>query len=108
MDPRINKAVEFINSNIYKNLKMQEISHISYLSYRYFSKLFKKEMGICFSKYIIKIRIKEAKSLLKNDLLSIKEISYKVGYKHVSNFNHEFRRQTGLSPTKYRNYLKKM
>jgi len=108
MDPRINKAAKFINSNIDKNLKLQEISRISYLSYKYFSELFKKEMGICFSKYIIKIRTKKAKSLLKNDLLSIKEISYKVGYKHVSNFNHEFRKQTGLSPTKYRNYFRKM
>ncbi|MCP2520964.1 helix-turn-helix transcriptional regulator, partial [SCandidatus Aminicenantes bacterium Aminicenantia_JdfR_composite] len=72
------------------------------LNYSYLCELFKREIGMSFSEYLTKIRIKRAKKLLRDKSLLIKQISYKVGYRHISNFNHDFKKQTGLSPLEYR------
>lgn len=108
MDYRIRQAIEFIDSNLEKKLDLKELAKKFNLSYIYFSQLFKSEIGICFSKYLIKKRIKRAKELLRDDTLSIKEVSYKAGYKYISNFNHDFKKQTGLAPLEYRKIARKL
>ena len=46
-----------------------------------------------------------AMALLKETHLRIKQVSYAVGYRNVSNFNHDFRKFTGLSPHEYRKQI---
>ncbi len=48
----------------------------------------------------------ESKVLLKQTSLSISEITYKLGQKHVSNFVRLFKLKTGMSPGEYRSTLK--
>lgn len=108
MDLRIKQTIIFLEENLEKKLNLKRISEISNLSESYFSELFKKEMGICFSKYLKQTRIKKALHLFsKNNSLSVKQVSYKVGYRHISNFNHDFKRIVGMSPLKFKS-LRKM
>ncbi|MFX0136466.1 MAG: helix-turn-helix domain-containing protein [Candidatus Hodarchaeota archaeon] len=102
MDKRIKNAVKYIDENLERKIILKEIAKISNLSYSRFAELFKKELNMNFSAYLKMTRIAHAKELLKNDSLSIKEISYKTGYKHISNFNHDFKNITGISPSKYK------
>ena len=55
------------------------------------------------SQFINSYRIAEAKRLLRNSAQSITDIQFSVGFQTKSNFNREFRRQTALSPSEYRN-----
>jgi len=41
-------------------------------------------------------------SLLKNKSFSVKNVYYQVGYKDPSNFDHDFKKFTGMCPVKYR------
>lgn len=102
-DIRIKQVVEFVGKNLDRNISLQNLAQKYNLCYSYLSKLFKEEVGICFSKYLIQARIKKAKEFLRNNSMSIKQISYSIGYKYVPNFNHDFKRITGLSPSEYRN-----
>lgn len=52
--------------------------------------------------YINDIRITEARRLLLETKLQIKEIAYKVGYRHISSFNRAFGLEEDLSPAEYR------
>lgn len=102
MDFRINQALKFMNENLNKKLTLQDTAQMLNLSATYFSDLFKKELGIGFSKYRTQLRIKEATALLKDRSSQIKQISYEVGYRNVSNFNHDFKKLVGLSPRQYK------
>jgi len=102
MDKRVKNAVKYIDENLETRITLKEITKISNLSYSRFAELLKKELNMNFSTYLKKTRIARAKELLKNNSLSIKEISYKTGYKHISNFNHDFKNITGISPSKYK------
>ena len=46
--------------------------------------------------------IHEAKSLLSQTLLSVKEISFRVGYSDVAHFTNFFKKKTGTTPVLYR------
>jgi two-component system response regulator YesN len=102
MDPRIHQALKSMDENLDKKLTLKSVSEMFNLSGVYFSELFKKETGTCFSRYLVQSRIDRAKALLKETSLRIKQVSYAVGYRNVSNFDHDFRKLVGLSPHEYR------
>ena len=55
-----------------------------------------------FSEYLIGKRIQKAKELLLDDKLSIEEVAEKVGYNDYFYFLKSFKKNTGISPSKYR------
>lgn len=62
----------------------------------------RKRLHCGFSGYLRIIRIAEAERLLTETPVQIKEIAGKVGYKHVSGFNRDFRKITGVTPGSFR------
>ena len=99
--------MEYIQKN-YKsdNLTMQKIAKESFMSEVYFRKLFKAEYGISPQKYIIKLRIQNAIGLISTGYYSLKEVADMSGYNDYKYFSVEFKKITGISPSKYR-YTKK-
>lgn len=67
----------------------------------YVSKLFKKHVGENFSVYLEKLRIEMACGLLQNKKYSVKEIAEMVGYMSDVSFRRAFKKQKGVTPTKY-------
>jgi transcriptional regulator GlxA family with amidase domain len=72
------------------------------LSIWYLARLFKKNTGIHFGEYLRNLRLKKAEHLLRDTMLSIKEIAAAVGYKHVSDFDHHFKSTYSMRPGEYR------
>jgi two-component system response regulator YesN len=102
MDKRIKSIKQFTHKNIDKRITTKKAAEMTNLSYCYFSELFKKEVGVTFSRYLKKTKMRKAKNLLRNSSLSIKEISFEIGFRYVSSFCEEFKRVVGSSPTAYR------
>ena len=71
------------------------------LSPQYISSLFKKEVGVSLSEYILKCKIDEAKYLLTHTNYSILEISTLLCFHDQSYFTKTFKRFTGITPKKY-------
>jgi len=53
-------------------------------------------------KHLSELRIKEAKKMLLNTNIQIKEISMSVGYKNVFYFDRVFKNYTGITPSEFR------
>jgi len=96
-------AVSYIQTNFSRRLTVGEIAGYVNISPFHFSRLFKKEMGYSPYEYIIKTRIDHAKALLKNTKLTVKEISYLVGFNSESNFVNTFHESVSLTPNEFRN-----
>jgi len=56
MDPRIHQTIKIMDENLDKKLTLKSVSQMFNLSGVYFSELFKKETGICFSRYLAQLR----------------------------------------------------
>lgn len=70
------------------------------------SRTFKQITNLKYIDYLTHIRMEHAKELLKNTDQSTDNIAKKVGYLNVSSFMRAFKKHTGYSPNKYRNYTR--
>jgi YesN/AraC family two-component response regulator len=96
------KAVQYIEDHYAEKFTLQDISDYVHFSAPYFSKIFKKEIGVTFSKYLTNVRIEKSKQLLKNNDIPLSDIPAMVGFEEQSYFTRVFRTTTGVSPGKYR------
>ena len=74
-----------------------------YLSSRYFSAVIKEHSGSTALQWIVQMVITEAKQLLENSDLTIKEIATKLNFPTQSFFGKYFKQYVGVSPKEYRN-----
>jgi two-component system response regulator YesN len=99
----VNQMVTYIKNNFQeKDICLDTIAKNVHLSPAYVSAMFKKEKNINISDYIIKIRIERAKYLLMTTDMKTYEISEEIGYVNSQYFSVLFKRNTGASPTEYR------
>lgn len=96
------QMVKYIDSNFQSELYLKDLSVKFLINQVYCCQLFKKNLGKTFSEYVTELRMKKACELLKHTELSIDEILAKVGYMDYYYFNKVFKKQCGITPTKFR------
>lgn len=72
------------------------------ISYSSFRRIFKEYTGFSPAKYILNVKITQAKEMLTNTSTEIKEIAYTLGFDNSDYFFTVFRRLTGQTPMSYR------
>jgi len=82
-------------------LRLKDVAEVVSISPQYFSKIFKDEIGYNFIDHLTFVRIDKAKTMLKEGKLSIKEISFCIGYNDPNYFSRLFKKVEGISPTEY-------
>jgi AraC family transcriptional regulator len=75
-------AAKFIEKNFDKEINLDIISKSSFLSAFHFHRLFKAFYGLSPSDYLERIRIENAIYLMNYTRLSIRDISFEVGFKN--------------------------
>ena len=68
---------------------------------QHFSKIFKKEVGINYIRWLTNYRMDIAKQLLMERKSTIKEVCYQVGYTDPNYFSRIFKKTVGISPKEY-------
>ncbi len=97
------RAVMYLQENVSREVSLEEVADYVYMSKWYFSKLFKKAMGLNFSEYIMKMRIEKAQKLIReNPMLKNYEVAEMLGFENVRYFSQLFKKVTGLTPSEFR------
>lgn len=68
----------------------------------YLSRILTRKTGQHFRALLRGIRMRHATALLSNPALSVKEVSWAVGYGYLSNFDRDFRAEYHTSPIRFR------
>ncbi|MDF2654615.1 MAG: two-component system response regulator [Bacillota bacterium] len=95
-------AVAYIREHFRENITLQDAAGSVFLNSEYFSRRFKKEVGMNFSEYLLELRMEEAMRLIQNTRLKIVEVSEQVGISSVSYFAQVFRKRFNISPNEIR------
>lgn len=85
-----------------KRWNINEMAKLTLLSPSRFHGVYKSVFGTSPIRDLIEARINYAKSILLSENLSIAEISDKVGYNDQYQFIRQFKKETGLTPQKFR------
>lgn len=100
--PALKRALEYIDKHYSANVCLEEVAENVGLNAAYFSTLFKKELGVNFSKYLTEKRIEAAKDMLKNTNAPLIEIAMSLGYENQSYFSSVFKKYCNMTPKEYR------
>lgn len=101
-DAYIRAALNFIERKYTDPVRIQDVADFCGLDRSYLSKLFKHATNYSLQEYLIYFRIHKAKQLLQNSNLPIQHVAYAVGYPDPFAFSKVFKKETGVSPTYYR------
>ena len=98
----IRTMISYIKDNYREKITIEDMAEIVDLNPIYLGSLFKKEIGLNFSSYLIKVRMDAAKSLLIETNYTIAAIGSEVGYKDTRYFSQLFEKTVGIKPALYR------
>lgn len=98
----IRKAKSYIEEHCGEKIVLEDIADIVGLNPVYFSVLFKKEMEMNFSSYLMMLRMEKAKEFLSTTNETIAAIAEMVGYKDSRHFSRIFTKYVGVKPVVYR------
>lgn len=96
------KVVEYIKTHFGESITLEDIANEVGFSTYYFGKIFKKTFKMTFTEYLTNLRIEQAKKHLKDDSITVKDVTYRVGYMDPNYFTRVFKKYEGVTPTEYR------
>ncbi|AOM81588.1 response regulator transcription factor [Salisediminibacterium beveridgei] len=102
MEHSLEQVRRFIDTHYRSSLSLDEVADYAGLSMYYVSKLFKERFGVSFTRYVTDLRLTDAKRMLADSSISLKEIALELGYRDPNYFSRVFKKEVGISPTVYR------
>ncbi|MCG7336931.1 AraC family transcriptional regulator [Sporosarcina sp. ACRSM] len=100
----VERACDFINRHYTENISLEQICHYAKLSKSTLLRAFTKSKGITPYRYLITIRVNNAKKLLEQGVLPV-DAAFKTGFSDQSHFTNYFTTFIGISPGAYRNLV---
>lgn len=101
-DNLIRAVVELLHASVYGKITVEDICRKLSFSRSYISAKFKECCSMTMNEYINKIKIEEAKTLIREEKHSISEISAMLCYDNPHYFSKVFKRVTNMSPKEYK------
>lgn len=102
MLPKIQKVLDYISSNLDRELTLEQMAQSVKLSRSRMHYLFRTQLGMPAIQYVRMRRLERARDLLKTTSLSVKEIRARVGMQDRSHFARQFKKTYGVTPSQYR------
>lgn len=99
---RVSEVMAYILNYLDQNLSLEKMAEMNHMTPPSFSRWFKQSTGKNFITYLNTVRIEKACELLIFSDLPIIQISLKIGYESLSNFNRNFKKMKHVSPRNYR------
>lgn len=93
---------ELVQGKVNKLFRAQDFAHLQSLHCNYLSSVISSKSGKSISEWIGDKLTTEAKVMLQNENLPIKEIANKLGFLETSHFSNHFKKHSGFSPAEYR------
>ena len=101
-DERLVSMINFMQAN-YQTVTLEDMAEQFHLSVPYLSKFIHEKSGKTFGEQVTNIRMKKAKTLLKNGNMTVENIAAAVGYPSVEHFSRTFKKLYDKTPVEYRN-----
>ena len=99
---QVEQMIQYIRSNLDKDIRRTDIAEAVFLNPSYISRLFRSETGMSLKEFITEEKMKMAQALLRTTELPISMVAVKLGYSNFSHFSQVYRKVHGVSPAEDR------
>lgn len=100
-DERYISMLNFIQAN-FKTVSLTDMAAQFNLTEPYISKYIKEKSGKTFGELVTNAKMKKARTLLRNSIMTVENIALEAGYQNVEHFNRQFKKLYGMTPLEYR------
>jgi LacI family transcriptional regulator len=101
-DALVSAAARFIREHSMSGIKVKDVLGAVPMSRTLLERRFRRTFGHTLGAHILKVRLEQVKKLLATTGLSVGAIAERTGFLHSEYLSVAFRRETGLTPTNYR------
>lgn len=106
IDETVNQVRQFIETKYNQPLTLDVLAILNGISTSHLQRLFKGKTGITPKEYLEKVRVENAKRLLRDTEWNNTDIGFAVGFQSLSSFYFVFQKHVGLSPKVFRSSFK--
>lgn len=105
-DEKLSIIVNFLKENLHERLTLEDICHQTLLSKSSLMKIFKEGTGISVMEYFKRLKIEEAKVLIREGNHNFTQIAEILGYNSIHYFSRTFKSVTDMTLTEYATSVK--
>ena len=98
--------IAYIDGHYEQKIELEDIAKIGGYNVAYTSQFFKRQMGISFVEYVLRLRIRDATVRLASTDEAVARIASDCGFADVKAFNVAFKKHFNMTPTEYRKHVK--
>lgn len=98
----VERAIGLFQEYVFERRTLRDVCTELEITEEYLIRLFRRKMGVTPMQYFRSVKMEAATSLLLNTTMSVKEISWKLGFASQYHFSRSFKTFSGASPTDYR------
>ncbi|MEX0769230.1 MAG: AraC family transcriptional regulator [Balneolaceae bacterium] len=104
---KVNDVINYIFKHYKEDIKLKEVAQLANYSQTAFCLFFKQRTRKTFVQFLNEVRVSQACKLLRNSDFNISQICFESGFNNVSNFNRQFKKVVGFSPSAYKSKFEK-
>ena len=102
LSENIQKCIVYVHANLRADLRVTELASLCFLSTRYLTEQFVRQLGVTPGRYIDDQLILEAQRRLSHSQDSVGRISEDLGFTDPFYFSRKFKSKCGMTPLQYR------
>jgi two-component system response regulator YesN len=84
------------------SLTIDAVARVIGITPQHICRVLKRELGLTFAELLRDVRVRDAQRLLRESSCSMKEIAFRVGFRHASQFSRVFATSCGMPPSQFR------
>jgi two-component system response regulator YesN len=101
-DAAIKMAIQVIHERYWDTMSQEKLANEVGISKYKLSRRFRAVVGMTFRSYLVQVRLEKAKLLLTTGTDTITTIAQEVGFGDLPRLDKLFKRDTGITPSAYR------
>lgn len=102
------KMIAYIDENYQQKIELENLAKIGGYNVNYTSQFFKRQLGVSFLEYVLRLRLREATVRLVNSNDAVAHIASSCGFADIKAFNVAFKKHFHTTPSEYRKQAKEM
>ena len=101
-DARMRQMMQYIINHIHDEISLSDLANEMFVSTSTLSRIFKKNTGMYFADYVMRLRVRTSLGLLRTSEQNLTQIAMNCGFSTSAAFNRSFKKVTGMMPSEYR------